>query len=64
MSAVEAPSSVLVGLELAINGTELTPRAKGDIIPLFLTRAELGVNSEGVTVIGSRLLTKIKKLIL
>ena len=55
MSAVGAPSSVLVWLELAITGTELTSRAKGDIIPLCLTHTELGVNGEGVTVLRQQI---------
>ena len=49
---------MLVGLELAINGTELTPEAKGDIIPLCLTQTELGVNSKGVTVLRQQIVNQ------
>ena len=51
MSAVRAPSSVLVGLELAITDEELTSWAKREIIPLCLIQTKSPVNREGVTVL-------------
>ena len=54
---------MLVGLELAITGVELTSQAKGDISPLCLTQTEFGVNGEGVTVLRQQIVNQ-KKLIL
>ena len=58
MSAVGAPSSVLVGLELAITGVELTSWAKGEIIPLCLTQTQSQVNHKGVTVLRQQIVNQ------
>ena len=58
MSAVGAPSSVLVGLELAITGVELASWVKGEIIPLCLTQTQSGVNHDGVTVLRQQIVNQ------
>ena len=58
MSAVGAPSSVLVGLELAITGVELASWVKGEIIPLCLTQTQSGVNRKGVTVLRQQIVNQ------
>ena len=49
---------MLVGLELAITGVELTSRVKGDIIPLCLTQTQEGVNGKGVTVLRQQVVNQ------
>ena len=49
---------MLVGLELAITGVELTSWVKGEIIPLCLTQTQSGVNREGVTVLRQQIVNQ------